>query len=241
MKLSAFLKKLATVYLVFIHVLIAILLIKTNFFLLAGKTLGVTPAEEFHAQLYQNLFEKTEAFRRAVDTKVILIGDSLSTKIPAEALPENTLNLAIGGLTTKGAERLIGTIAPVDQGVSYIVELGVNDLKYRQPSIVVRDIQELVAVLSETSKVTLIGLLPVDMKNAKVQERAYLKNMTFRQINAELSAFCNSLTQCSFLDTQFLADEKGNLREEYSVADGWHLSFMGASILGAEIQKALNF
>ncbi len=237
MKSVSLLKKLGFVYLTFLHVLIAVLIFKTNFLVLVGKTLGVLPAEEFHDQLYQDMFAKVEAFQQSTSPKMILFGDSLSTKIPERSLPKGIVNLAVGGLTTAGAGRLLHAVSP-EKDLSVIIELGVNDLKYRSPRNVARDIKAFVGQFSAAEKIVLVGLLPVDMANSTVLTRPYLDNEVFSRINADLMMFCEKLTQCSFLSTGFLAGADGNLRREYSVSDGWHLSLLGAETLGEHITKA---
>lgn len=130
-------------YFALLHLAILVLILKTNFLTLAGKTLGLIPPEEWNLSVLDQVFTTAERSRQAPKGAIVLLGDSLVVNIGEPKWRIPVVNAGLGGDTTRTLVRRLSTLQAVDNASAWVVGVGVNDLKYRAPSAIAMDYKTL--------------------------------------------------------------------------------------------------
>jgi len=223
-------------YFLVLHIFVGVLLLKTNFLHLAGKTLGWIPPDEWSLPLCINILEQAEADARVPQGAVVLLGDSIIAELDPTEIGIGIVNFGLGGDTTKTLDSRLPTLHSVTHSSGVVIGVGVNDLKYRPVSQIVRDYARVLDRLVAAPRVLVLSVLPVDDAGQAAREFPYLRNRNIRALNGDLRALCKQRANCRFLDAwpaiaAATADVYGG--------DGWHLSAAGRRVLADFVRNAL--
>lgn len=229
-------------YLLLLHAVLFVLVVKTNFLLLTGKTLGFVPPEEWNPELIARVLEQAREDRIIEDTiaqytatpsaRIILLGDSIIAQL--DTLIPETINFGVGGDTTHTLLARLPMLRSVSRGRAVVIGVGVNDLKYRPIEQIARDYQSVLAGLPPMLPVVAVSVLPVDENGPAARQRPYLRNERLRALNAALQRACAARPGCGFLDVWPALARAGVYGD-----DGWHLSPEGNQILARALRDAL--
>jgi lysophospholipase L1-like esterase len=224
-------------YVVLLHVLLVVLILKTNFLLLAGKTLGLIPPEEWTLQFYAAILAQAEQDARLPPASVILLGDSIIAELNPQEVADDAVNFGLGGDTTNTLYRRLAVLHSIVRSRVVIVEVGVNDLKYRAIGPIVSDYRKVLGRLAAVPRVVVMSVLPVDPAGQAARERPYLQNQTIETLNRGLHILCRQQMNCHFLDAwPAIAASQSNIFG----SDGWHLSDAGRHVLAGLMRNALT-
>src|SRR5687767_5766522 len=94
-------RRAALAYAVLLHVLVGVLVAKTDFLPCAGRRLGLVPPEEGFAGLAVAVVEQARRDRAVADAALVVLGDSIAGQIDASRLAGDAVNHGIGGDTTR--------------------------------------------------------------------------------------------------------------------------------------------
>lgn len=220
-------------YLVILHAVLLVLVFKTDFLLLAGKTLGFIPPEEFNGELEAIILKQAEQDLAVPAGQVVLVGDSHIARLDGK-LGAGVVNFGIGGDTTRTLSARLPTIRSIQHSRAVVVEVGVNDLKYRAVDQIIMDYAALFGRLPQSAPVLVLSVPPVDPNGSAARHRPYLRNDRIAALNIGIRRVCAAHPQCRFLDAgPALAGQPA-----WS-ADGWHLSDAGNQVLADLIRGAL--
>jgi lysophospholipase L1-like esterase len=223
-------------YVLALHVLLLVLLLKTNFLLLAGKTLGWIPPEEWNLPLYAAILAQAEADAGVPDGAVILLGDSIMAQLDPQDIADGAVNFGLGGDTTGTLYRRLAVLRSVARSQAVVVGVGVNDLKYRKVEQIVRDYRQVLARLAAVTRVFVVSVLPVDAAGQAARKRPYLRNQTIEALNRGLRMLCLQQRNCRFLDAGPAIAASAS--DVYG-SDGWHLSVSGRHVLADFLRDSL--
>ena len=225
----------AVLYLLVLHGFVLVLVVKTNFLTLAGKTLGLLPPEEWTSEFATQTLDLAAHDRAVPPGAVLLLGDSIMAEVPPGLVDGRAENLAIPGETLHMLSRRLPVLRSLEQARAIVLGIGVNYLKYRPAPTSAADYAALLIRLPGGVPVLMLSVLPVDETADVVVRRWYLRNATIRDLNARLRTVCTAYPACTFVDAwPALADPaSGGLRAELHGGDGWHLSVGGARALAA--------
>lgn len=231
----------AALYLLALHVFVLVLVVKTDFLTLAGKTLGLLPPEEWTDDFTAQTLTLAERDRALAKGAVVLLGDSIMAEVPAGLVDGRGRNLAIPGDTVRMLSRRLPVLRSLEQAHAIVLGIGVNDLKYRSPTTIAADYAALLMRLPDAVPVIVLSVLPVDETATVVARRGYLRNAAISDLNARLRAACAARPACRFVDAwPALTDPAtGDLRAGLHGGDGWHLSAGGARELAAVLAGAV--
>ena len=221
-------------YVVLLHAALLVLVLKTNFLLLAGKTLGLAPPEEWNPDLFSRVMEQAEEDHTVQPGQVVLVGDSAITRLETRLLDVGAVNFGIGGDTTRTLYGRLSVIRSARRSRAVVLEVGVNDLKYRSTDQIARDYDALLDRLSFSSSILAVSVLPVDEGGSAARERSYLRNDAIAEVNQGIKRVCGAHKQCRFLDAW-----PAMLNKAVYSGDGWHLSAEGSEALAGVIRSAL--
>ena len=230
-------------YIAALHALVAFMVVKTNFVHLASKTLGVAPPEEVGDDLYRATLDALVEDERAGDVEVLLLGDSLLAPLPADELGPGALNLAVGGTTVPTLSRWLPAIGALAKKPVVVLQLGCNDLKYRDPLVVASDYAGLVTSLraAGATQVYVLSVMPLDERTPAPAGRSFVTNEEIEQLNGQLASLAAGAEGAEFVDLRpTFRDDEGQLRAKFHAGDGWHLSRAGLDQLASDLRAALR-
>jgi lysophospholipase L1-like esterase len=223
-------------YAVAIHLLIVALILKTNFLVLAGKTLGWLPPEEWNQPLVDGILETAARDETALPGAVVLIGDSMMAALDPASIGSDAINFGIGGDTAQTLLRRLPTLRSVTRSRAVILGVGVNDLKYRPIATIGADYAAVLNRLLPAPAVLALSALPVDENGPAAGLRRYLRNRDIAALNAQIRAACRAHANCRYVDAW---PALANAGQAVFGEDGWHLSPQGRAILAALIRSNL--
>jgi hypothetical protein len=80
------------VYVILIHAILIILVLKTNFLFLSGKTFGWIPPEEWTIPLLLRTLAQAEQDLNVPSGAVVLLGDSMIARLSPKLITPDTVN-----------------------------------------------------------------------------------------------------------------------------------------------------
>jgi lysophospholipase L1-like esterase len=221
-------------YMLALHVVIGVLVWKTNFLLLAGKTIGLLPPEEWSLPLYARILDQARRDETVRPGGVALLGDSLMEQLDAGLIAADAVNFGHGGSTTRTLAVEMPVLRSLEQSRGVVLEIGVNDLKYRPIDAIAHDYALVLDQLATAPWLLAISVLPVDPNGDAARQRSYLRNDTIAALNNKLRAVCQARPDCRFVDVSVSVS-----RGDAYGPDGWHLSAAGNHALASMIRDHL--
>jgi len=227
-------------YLALLHAALAVLVFKTNFLALAGKTLGLIPIEERTTETYEAILDHARRAAALGDGSVVLLGDSIIAGLDAGAIGPGVANFGAAGRTSAILRDLVRVMPNLPRMGAVVLGIGTNDLRFRARDLIFRDQEQLLAAIPPGVPVLLLATLPVREGNPEIQRRPFLRNAGIAGMNEGLRRICAQRPGCIFVPTApAMADDSGNLAEALHAGDGWHLSPEGSARLAALIRAQL--
>ena len=234
-------KNVAIGYLVFIHILLALALVKSDFLTRVGNRLGYTANVE--PEITQH-FEYMERYYERMDPNVpsgsaIFIGDSITQGLCVSAVFTPSVNYGIGSDTTLGILKRLPKYKSLNRASIVILEVGVNDLKRRKDEEILSNYSSILKLLPSHLPVMISGILPV---NEDIAHHTKGYNARIRGLNFRLKNLCESKKpQCTFVDSgRALEDSTGSLSRNYQEGDGVHLNGEGNNIWIQELKDGIK-
>ena len=164
------------------------------------------------------------AMRRPAAYDLVILGDSHAQYVEGHRLFSgmHVLNLGIARDTTIGVAGRLGMIPAHVTAADYWIEVGYNDLKYRDVAAIAENIGRIMAAVGTrtgTGHVLVQGLFPVEAKRR-------FTNRKIRDLNARLQGLCGEVG-CVYVDVmRVFSGPDGGLDARYS-KDGTHLNQAG--------------
>ena len=231
------LRKLGVAYLLVLHVLLALVLAKSNFIEKVGYKLGVFTSPELPAYYDQTTTHHFRMDGNVPDGATLFIGDSITQGLATSAIANVSVNYGIGGDTTLGVLNRIGKYNSLTRADAVVLAIGFNDLGRRSNEEIVNNYKNILDSLPKNIPVVVSAILPVDESVWQVK----LQNKKILEVNALLHGLVREYGNVSFLDAgSLLRDSNNNLKSNFHVGDGVHLSSDGYQIWIRELKRALN-
>lgn len=232
--LSTLMRILSWGYIVALHLVLAVLLLKTDAIEKIERRLGIWETPEMDHVWFNQL-----AFHRRIDAQLppgvlVFLGDSLTQGFDISRFGRPAVNYGIGNDTTVSMLARLENYHTIATSSAVVLLIGVNDLKLRPPEEIAQNLAQLVRRIAGSTQLIAIGLLPVD--EAKLGEG---RNNVLRQINTELARACAGTRRCRYVDAWPVLAPGSNLLADYHDGDGLHLTSAGYDKLAAVIAPAL--
>jgi len=231
-------RKLLVVYLIIIHILLAFILLKSDFI------------SQVHSRLVSNNItsELTPHFNRMLtyhkrmdgnvpDGAVILIGNSITQGLAVSAVFPKSVNYGIGSDTTIGVLERLSDYKSISRAKAIVIAVGVNDLSRRNNDEIIKNYKKILNKLPNNIPVIASAVLPVD----EIIKNKTGRNNRISDLNVALDSLCENYINVHFVNpSKLLIDSDNNLSTLYHVGDGVHLNTKGYNILINELRKALK-
>ena len=141
-------------YVAAIHILVALLLYKSDAIVLIEKNLGfATPKSVyFHREMteYQDRLDATLS-----PGSVIFIGASHTQSLDVAAITDHAVNYGIGGDAIADVMDRLPNYHSLSQARAIVLEVGYNDLRYHSLPRIVADYRRLLAALPDKAPLVL--------------------------------------------------------------------------------------
>lgn len=233
-------KRLFLTYVVSIHLLLAIVLLKSNFIQKVEYKLGITA--------YQN--EITDDFRRmlkyhlrmdgnVLNNSVVFIGDSITQGLAVTAVASPSINYGISCDTSFGVLKRIRKYKSIENASAVVIAIGINDMKYRSNEKILRNLEAIANNVPAHVPVVFSAVLPIDKDVLK--DRHGRSQDRIRDLNSKLKNFTKASGRLFFADASSqLVDREGNLAKQFHEGDGIHLNSRGNAIWIDSLKVALK-
>ncbi len=231
-------KKLLVLYLIITHLLLAVVLFKTDVVSQLQIRFGLTDPQEltrnyhelvaFHKRMDDNLLKGT----------VVFIGDSITQGLAVSAVTPLSVNYGIGNDTTVGVLNRIGDYHSLNSAKAVVLAVGINDLKRRDPAEILKNYNTILTKIPRGVEVVICAVKPVDWRVRQASGRTLQR---IDLVNAGLKRLSDRWPNTQFLTVNDkLADAEGNLVREYHIGDGVHLSAAGYEVWIKELRRVIS-
>jgi len=231
------LRKLGIAYLFMIHILLALILVRSDFIESVGYKLGVSTTPELSA--YYDLIT-TYHFRmdgNVPEGASLFIGDSITQGLATSAIANLSVNYGIGTDTTLGVLNRVPKYKSLSRAGSVVLAIGVNDLRRRSNEEIVTNYKDILDSLPENIPVVVSAILPVDERVQGVN----FENKRISRVNKLLLELVGEYDNVTFSDAgKALRGLDNNLKLDFHVGDGVHLSSDGYQVWIRELRQALS-
>ncbi|MCP5002955.1 MAG: hypothetical protein GY941_03255 [Planctomycetes bacterium] len=237
-------KQIAVIYLIGIHVLLTIVLLKSNFIDRVQSKLGIQQAE-LHPEITQHFHRRLCYHRRmdgnVPDGAVIFIGDSITQGLCVSATVSPSVNYGIGSDTTVGVLQRLPNYRSIDRASAIVLAIGINDITRRSNDEILENYRNIIEQIPKTTPVVFSAVLPLD-ENSRDKWQGRNQDR-IRGLNSSMKHLAKAERHVFFVDAgPLLVDRSGNLADKYHSGDGIHLNSEGNAIwidvLKTGIQRA---
>jgi len=225
-------RKLIITYLVFLHIALVFIVIKTDFIPRLEQKLGLLPDEL--TPFYHNLVASHSRIDGSLpDKTTIFIGDSITQGLAVSAVATPSVNYGIGMDTSYGVLQRIGKYKSLKTAKAVVLAIGYNDLKRRNNAEILDNYKRILNIIPKQTKIIISAILPVDERFLGIGYNARI-----REINSALEKLSQLTPNMVFSDvSEKLQDSSLNLSIEYHEGDGIHLNPKGYEIWIKALQK----
>ena len=224
------------VYMIMLHLVLGLVLMKSDFLERIERRLGSPPpelSEHYHHMLaYQHRID-----RQVPDGAIIFIGDSITQSLAVSNISPSAINFGIGSDTTYGVLQRLNLYSSLDRAEILVLAIGINDLKRREPDEIIHNYERILARLPQTAGILISAIHPVDERI----QRGSRNNQRIQRVNRGLKQLAATDSRCHYIDiTTRLSDSDGNLKAVYHEGDGLHLSVAGYALWTEALSKAVR-
>lgn len=230
-------KTIFKVYFVLLHLLLLVILLKSNFILKVENKLGLNKQQSEISEHYVRMVMYHSWIDGCVPNgAIIFIGDSITQGLCVTAISGNGINFGIGGDTTVGVLQRIKKYKSLNQAKAIVLAIGVNDMMGRKNAEILNNYKKIIYEMPKNIPLILSAVFPVDENIFKLK-----LNERIVELNEDIKELCSKRDNCYFINSGVaLVDNKGNLEHKYHIGDGIHLNANGYHIWIQELKKILN-
>ena len=165
------LRKTWVTYVVFLHILLAMVLFKSNFIEKVERKLELYKSPEL-----SEYYNEITAYHERMDGSVprgatIFIGDSITQSLATSAVSELSVNYGIGSDTTLGVLNRLPIYESIHSIKAVVIAIGVNDLARRNNDSIIHNYEEILDYIPKNTKILVSAILPID---ERVQSKKHL-------------------------------------------------------------------
>jgi lysophospholipase L1-like esterase len=234
------LKKVATpcvLYLICIHILLLVLIFTPNVRELISSGLGVTQPDS--NAFYDEMLHYHARIDANVESGAILfIGDSHIQGLCVSCVTDKAVNFGIGEDTTTGVYSRLPFYQSLYHSSAIVFEIGINDLLQKNVDQIIPNYKYIITAVPMQTSIIFSAVLPIDSEFAN---KRFRRNNKIRLLNQGIKSMCNQHSNCTYIDSsKKLTDDHGELKNQYHIGDGLHLSAAGYKLWISDLRKAVN-
>jgi len=231
-------KPLKLAYLILLHVLVVVLIFKTDTYIRFVHWLGKPPAIE-ESRAYQNAAQHQVRRQQTLEAhQTVFLGDSMIAGMNTAHVIPASLNFGIGGDTSKGLIKRLSLYPNLKNAQQIVIGIGINDLPYQSVDTIVQNILDMLRYFSHKQNIYVLGLLPVTKSHSENSQRSL---QAIQAINKQLQTRLLKFGQTTYIEPpEALSDSTGYLREDAHLGDGLHLNQRGYALWQQHLKKVMD-
>ncbi|OPY18570.1 MAG: hypothetical protein A4E74_00507 [Syntrophus sp. PtaB.Bin075] len=207
-------KRFVLVYVISIHILLTVVLLKCDFVKRVEHKLGINT---FRAEITEH-FHRMLCYHSRMDgnvpnKSVIFIGDSITQGLVVSAVVNPSVNYGIGSDTTVGVLQRLPVYKSVDKAIAVVIAVGINDMMYRSNEEILHNLKSIADKLPKKVPLVFSDILPVDedVFNSRIG-----RNKRIKELNLNIKAWIATTANSFFVDIgPKIIDETDNLSDKF--------------------------
>jgi len=224
-------------YLILLHLLIVVVLVKSDFIHRVNVKLTGASSSEISAYIRITSMFHQRMDNSIPDGAVIFIGDSIMQSLATAAVSESSVNFGIGSDTTLGVLARLKHYKSVSRSKAVVLAIGINDLEKRSNSDIVVNFQRILNSIPSSVNVIVSAILPIGLSRVTIKTN----NRRISNLNGEVRNLVQRYSNSSFVDIGTrLTNENGYLRSDFHIGDGIHLNDQGYKIYISGLKDVLS-
>ena len=224
--------KSLTGYLILLHLLLAVLVLKTDFLPRLTAKLGnnTTHTSDPHVA---NMLKHQRWMDDAVPAgAIIFLGDSITQSLATAAVAPYSVNYGIGTATTSDLLQAMPNYRSLGRADTVVLAIGINDILRGKQEGLSERYRQIVQSIPPSTALVWSGVMPAARTLADPDQ------ITFA--NQTIKALCAARPNCVFLDTVILLSNNREPNPELFLKDGLHLSPVGYKTWIAALKRAIS-
>ncbi len=222
-------KRIAAAYLIGIHILLAFVLLRSDFIDRAERKLGIHASPEITEHFVTMLNFHRRMDGNVPERAVIFIGDSITQGLCVSAVASPSVNYGIGNDTTLGVLRRLSAYKSIERASVVVLAIGINDMIRRSNEEILENYRTIIEKIPKTTPIVLSALLPVDEESIDKWQRR--NQQRIGKLNTSIEKLVKTDSRLFFVDAgPLLIDGSGNMDDKYHDGDGVHLNSKGNAI-----------
>lgn len=233
-------KRIILAYVIGIHILIGVVLVKSDFIQRVEYKLGIrTSQSEITAHFHRMIGYHSRIDGNVPNQSVIFIGDSITQGLCVTAVANPSVNYGIGSDTTVGVLQRLPVYRSLEKASAVVIAIGINDMRYRSNAEILYNYRVIADKIRLTVPIIFSAVLPID-EDAR-DEWNGINNRRIKELNSKLKTWTETSARLSYVDVgSRLIDERGNLADELYDNDGVHLNSQGNAIWIQQLRESIN-
>ena len=210
-------------YIILLHILLVVMLVKSDFILRVKEKLGITNYGYEHYRY--SLFSQKMVDKNMKKGSIVFIGDSMIEGLCTSCIVNNSINYGIGGDGTIGVINRVKEYTFLKDASAIVLEIGINDMPYLDNETIIKNYKKILNSIPKNIPIIINSIFPID---ESINMFRYGHNKRIRELNNELKKLSQKSPNYNFLDIfdEFL-DKNNNLSKELHIGDGIHLNEIG--------------
>ncbi len=219
-------------YWITLHLLLAVLVIKTDFIPKVKVRLGLAaPTPNVHVPNMRMIHAWMDD--SVPEGATLFIGDSIVQGLATAAITDYAINYGIGSLTAAQLVDMLPDYRSLHRANAIVLSVGINDILMGEQAHLLPRYQKILALLPADKPLVWNAVLPTRLRD--------MDPAVLREVNARISTLCAARPHCVVADASAqLTDAEGaGLRAMY-LDDGIHLAAAGYAVLIQALRTGLH-
>ena len=225
---------LALIYGLLIHVVLAVLLIKTDALAKVKEKIAVDKViSRARVMVMQRYYEWTDY--SIPHQSVVFLGDSITHGIAADAVTPCAVNYGIQSARTDDLLKAIPSYKSLNHARAIFLAIGINDLGEQKQIGLNERFGEAIRLLPRDTPLIWSAMMPTGTKETGIDL------MAIREGNEAIKSLCAKHARCTFVNTwPLFADANSQIFRKLYLDDGLHLSPDGYIVWQTALRSALR-
>ncbi len=231
-------RRILTLYVVGLHLVLAVVLLRSDFIDRVRSLLGAMPPElsEYYHESVQGQLRRDG---NVPPGAVVFLGDSLTEGLCVAAVASPAVNFGIGNDTTLGVRERLPRYHCLERARALVLAIGTNDLRRRSNEDILANYRAILDLVPAGTPVLMSGVLPLGLQVSA--RRPGHDPGRVQQLNDSLRGLATDRSGAAFCDAgPDLRDEEGYLKQEFHTGDGIHLNAAGYAVWEKALKGALS-
>ncbi len=233
-------KQFKIAYVLCIHILLVVVLLKSDFIERVEHKIGISGQPEITVHFNRMLSYHSRMDANVPRGAIIFIGDSITQGLCVSAVITPSVNYGIGSDTSFGVLQRLPVYKSIANASAVVIAIGINDFIFRSNIEILKNYTLIVEQIPKRVPIIFSAVLPLDEKIHAKKWQGVNQNR-IKNLNSKLKDLTAKFANTFFVDASpLLVDGEGNLSNAYYMIDGIHLNSQGNAIWIQELKKALE-